>query len=145
MATTMPGRNGGTLIRPDKGETMNPNGRPRRTLRVILDEWEKQGIGRVSKEDVKHAYELVVHLSEDKMKEIMNDKEAPMLIRIVAKALLTRRGFDILESVLDRAHGKAEQKMNVSETTNVNEMLDKLEGKNIDKETIEDLKKQYGL
>ena len=109
MSKQVPARNGGTLTRPDKGETMNPNGRPRRTVRVILDEGEKQGIGRVSKEDVTHAYELVVNLTEDKMKHAMSDKDAPMLVRIVAKALLDKRGFDILETMLNRSQGKPAQ------------------------------------
>ena len=32
MAKQVPARNGGTLTRPDKGETMNPKGRPKGTI-----------------------------------------------------------------------------------------------------------------
>jgi IS30 family transposase len=40
VAKQVPARNGGTLTRPDKGETMNPNGRPKgaRSLSTILKE-----------------------------------------------------------------------------------------------------------
>lgn len=49
MAKQVPARNGGTLTRPDKGETMNPNGRPKKlpALDVLIAEVmgeEKDGI-----------------------------------------------------------------------------------------------------
>ena len=41
MAKQVPARNGGTLTRPDKGETMNPNGRPKgvRSMKSIIQEF----------------------------------------------------------------------------------------------------------
>ena len=110
MSKLVPQPHGGAINQNEKGDPVSPDvGRPRRTVRVILDEWEKQGVGRVSKEDVAQAYESVVNLPEDEMKEVMNDKKAPMLVRIVAKALLDRRGFDILETMLNRSQGKPKQ------------------------------------
>lgn len=49
MAKQVPARNGGTLTRPDKGETMNPNGRPKKlpALDVLIAEVmgeEKDGV-----------------------------------------------------------------------------------------------------
>ena len=113
MARQIPGRYGGTLNVPEHGDpSLNPKGRPRRTVRVIIEEWEKKGKGRVSKDDILHAYETVINLTEDEMKVTCNDKDAPMLIRIVAKALLEKHGFDMLEIMLNRAYGKPDQKIN---------------------------------
>ena len=41
MATQVPARNGGTLTRPDKGETMNPNGRPRKYVSQLKEQGYK--------------------------------------------------------------------------------------------------------
>ena len=111
MAKQVPARNGGTLTRPDKGETMNPHGRPRRAVREILNEWEKLGVRRVSKDDIMHAYETVINLTEKETEVISKDKDVPMLVRIVARALLEKRGFDMLEIILNRAYGKPDQKI----------------------------------
>ena len=38
-----------------------------------------------------------------------------MLNRIVAKAMLDKKGFDIVEKLLDRAHGKAKQNLDLNQ------------------------------
>lgn len=48
-------------------------------------------------------------LDELKIRELVEDMEQPMLLRIAGKALLTSKGFDIAQSMLDRAHGRARQ------------------------------------
>ena len=44
MAKQVPARNGGTLTRPDKGETMNPNGRPKvpKTIKEFIKTLENE-------------------------------------------------------------------------------------------------------
>lgn len=41
--------------------------------------------------------------------EIAGDKDKPMLARVVAKAILDKKGFDIVERMLDRSIGKPTQ------------------------------------
>jgi hypothetical protein len=90
-------------------ENINRNGRPRKMVSDIIDSLEKEGVKRVSKEQVKGAFELLLNLSEDQIKELVTDKEKPMLLRIVAKAMVSGKGFDIIEKMIDRTHGKAIQ------------------------------------
>ena len=100
---------GGEIHLLEKGETANPDGRPKTALRLLLDEWESQGRGKVSKADIDLAYLTALEMDEEEMKRAANDKTAPMLVRIACRQLLKDRGFDIMERMIDRTHGKSSQ------------------------------------
>jgi hypothetical protein len=93
-----------------KGQVLNPNGRPRKLFSDVLLELSKVGHGRVSNTQVAEAYEILIALKEKELIEWTNDKDRPMLLRIVGKALLSGKGFENIERILDRVHGKAIQK-----------------------------------
>jgi hypothetical protein len=63
-----------------------------------------------------------------KLKEMVNDKTKPMLIRILVKNMLWWKGFDIIEKMLDRWIGKATQKIEqeVKWDLHINPLEDKL-------------------
>ena len=105
----VPQKHGGAITRLEKGESGNPNGRPRITLRSVLIDLQAQGYERATTSDVKAIYEFMITLDEDKLKELVADKRQPMVTRIVGRALLDKRGFEQVEKMLDRAQGKAAQ------------------------------------
>lgn len=111
MATQVPARNGGTLTRPDKGEVMNPFGRPPMLLSTILKELKEAGYERVGPSNVAEAYELLLGLDKEHLVKATQDEKAPMIVRIVGAAMLSKRGGEMLEKMLDRAHGKAPQRI----------------------------------
>ena len=86
------------------------NGRPRRLLSKINIELENEGFERVKKSQILEAFELLLNLPESKVDEISKDIENPLFLRIVAKNIMTAEAADYIEKILDRAHGKAEQK-----------------------------------
>ncbi len=43
------------------------------------------------------------------LKSIAADEEQPMMLRIMAKRMLSNKAFEVLEKILDRIHGKASQ------------------------------------
>lgn len=98
------------------GESGNPNGRPPKLLSGIVTELQQEGFERVSASHVVEAYEVLINLNEAKIKAIIADSDAPMLLRIVGKAMLSPKGMEIVEKILDRAHGKAKQQTDL--TTN---------------------------
>lgn len=109
MAKQVPARNGGTLTRPDKGETMNPNGRPRKGIALVNHELEEKGIEPATKQDIEANYLSLINADQATLVEIAGDKKKPMLARVVAKAILDKKGFDIVERMLDRSIGKPKQ------------------------------------
>lgn len=96
-----------------KGQSGNPNGRPKKVFSTVLDSLKKKGYEKVSKSQVRDAYEYLVGIDEKQLKAIVTDIETPMLFRVVGKEILSKKGFEIIEKMLDRAHGKAAQTTNL--------------------------------
>ena len=49
----------------------------------------------------------MIQLTEAELKQFALDKTKPMLVRVIAKAMLDKKGFDVIEKMLDRGIGKA--------------------------------------
>lgn len=107
MGKKVPQKHGGTLDMIEPGEVRNPWGRPPKKLTTIFKEMKEAGFERVTKLDVLEAYEILLGQSEDGLKSIASGKDHPMIMRIVAKAMLSKKGTEMLERMLDRAHGRA--------------------------------------
>lgn len=105
-------QNSGTLTRPAKGETMNPKGRPPKLVTDVINELKAKGYKRVTTTDIAETYETLLNLSQEELVAKGQDVKAPMIVRILVKAMLSPRGFEIIEAMIDRAHGKASQTLN---------------------------------
>lgn len=93
-----------------KGQSGNPDGQPRKVLSRINEELKKEGFEPASSGNVIEAYNLMINLPEEKIKQIIADATYPMIMRIVGKEMLGKGGPEMIEKMLDRAHGKAMQK-----------------------------------
>lgn len=106
----IPQPHGGALVRPKKGETPNPHGRPKKLVTTVLEDLKKQGYSRVGPDQVREAMETLINLPKDELLEIANgDSGHPMLVVIAARGLCSKKGWEVLSGLLDRAHGKAKQ------------------------------------
>ena len=45
---------------------------------------------------------------------MIQDKAKPMSLRIVGKAMMTAKGWEVLQAMLDRAHGRARQQVDMA-------------------------------
>jgi len=104
----------------EKGETANPNGRPRKTINSVNKELEEQGIKPATANEIKDIYLRLINMEMAELKKLVEDLKQPALIRIVGKKILSDKGFDIIDKMLDRAIGKAQQAVDV--TTNGKEL-----------------------
>lgn len=100
---------GGKVYQMEKGETLNPNGRPPKVLTKVLEELREAGYQNVKVANVVEAYELLFGLDQKKIEEVVSDVKQPMIMRIVGKAMLSKKGTEMLEKMLDRAFGKPKQ------------------------------------
>lgn len=101
-----------------KGDIPNPLGaRARKSpLADFLRNCEEaRGMAMPKSEDVAKTYVFIATLNEEKLKELLKDKEQPMMIRIIARGVLDKKGIDILEKIVNRAYG-AQQRLDI--TTN---------------------------
>lgn len=105
---------GGELHVLQKGETANPNGRPKKVVAKVVADLLEEGYDNVSRSQIVDAFEILLNLDEERLKEIVKDSAQPMLFRITAKQLLSDKGFSILKDLLDRAHGRPNQAVDVT-------------------------------
>lgn len=117
MGEIIPQPHGGAIYRASKWETRNPNGRPRKGVSYVNHELQKLGYEPAQKQDIQETYIQMIQLSEQELKAIGTDKKQPMLVRVLAKAILNpTKWFDNIERMLDRAVGKPQQKDDLNVT-----------------------------
>lgn len=112
MAILIDGLNGGKIQIYEKGESGNPNGRPKRGVSKTIKDLSELGIEWVKARDVSEIYEKLMNCTREELREIIENPEQSIITIITAKGLLDeRQGFFIVREMLDRVHGKAVQKV----------------------------------
>ena len=95
---------------------INRKGRPRRLVSNIIEELKEKGVERVSQTDVKDTFLMLINLEIAELESMVNDKDQPVLVRIVGKEMLGGKGFDVIEKMLDRAIGRPDSKIDLTST-----------------------------
>ena len=88
-----------------KGTSGNPKGRPKKFVSQVLSELLKKG-EKVTKNTIVDIYQVMISLTKDDLLSIAKDERKPFIYRVVAKEMLGKRGFDVIEIMLNRANGK---------------------------------------
>ena len=94
-----------------KGESGNPNGRPKKTFTKFIEEIKQEGYEPVTKSMIHEAIQAILGLDEKKLANLIKDMDHPMILRIVAKAMLEKDGFFTVEKLLNRSHGTSTSKI----------------------------------
>ena len=95
-------------------QNINRKGRPRKMIADVIAELEKQGIKAATKPDIQDIYMRLINIEIPELEQIVKNTAQPVLVRIVGKNILSGKGFDIIEKMLDRSIGKAEQKTDIT-------------------------------
>lgn len=106
----------------EKGDTTN-GGRPPKLLSTITAELKAKGYERATANQVADAFETLMNVPQDELAKMVKDEKAPMSLRIVGKAMLTAKGWEVLQAMLDRAHGKAKQQLQVDNKGEMNHAI----------------------
>lgn len=85
----------------------------------MIKEFEDAGLFVPSPIEISKIYMYIATLKEEELKQTLQNKDLPMMTRIIAKGVLDRKGLDVLESIINRAYGK-EQRIDI--TTNGKEI-----------------------
>ena len=97
----------------EKGDPGGP-GRPPKLLSTITAELKSKGYERATANQVADAFETLMNVPQNELANMVKDEKAPMSLRIVGKAMLTAKGWEVLQAMLDRAHGKARLSMDMT-------------------------------
>ena len=87
-------------------QNINRNGRPRKLISDVIAQLEEQGIKPATKPDIQDVYMRLMNVEIPELEQIVKDSTQPVLVRIVGKSVLSGKGFDIIEKMLDRSIGK---------------------------------------
>ena len=111
MAKQVPAKNGGTLTRPDKGETMNPNGRPKKYVTLLKDSGYKLS-------EINDTIQVLMSMTIDELKEVYENPTGTILEKTVANAMvksLQKGSLYSLDTLLTRIYGKPKETANITQ------------------------------
>ena len=97
-------------------QNINSTGANRKSIASVNLELEAKGIKAATKNDILDCYMRLINLDLEELGSMINDKKQPAMIRIVGKAILSGKGFDVIEKVLDRGIGKPQNSFDVAVT-----------------------------
>lgn len=101
-------------------QNINRTGANRKLVSSVVKELNEKGVEQVTPVQIVGLFQSLLNLTEPELKTIINDPQQPMLNRIVAKNMLDKKGFEIIERMLDRVHGKAMTTVEQKIETNIN-------------------------
>ena len=106
------GKNGGKVNRFEKGETGNPNGRPKKLVSSLIAQLKEEGYEGVTNGQISDVISLLLNLEKDRVKQLAEDAKQPIYVQRISRRLVTatdKEIGDFIDRQLDRAHGKPKQ------------------------------------
>jgi hypothetical protein len=110
MASQVPTRNGGTLTRPAKGETMNPNGRPRKYVSILKDAGYKLS-------EINDTIQNMMAMRVEELNEVYKNQDTTILEKTIAGAMIKSMkngSLYSLDTLLTRVYGKPKETTSVT-------------------------------
>jgi hypothetical protein len=96
---------GGALVRAEKGETANPNGRPKKFTTLMKEEGYKLS-------EVNDSIQAIMAMDEQEIKKVLKNEGATMLEKTVAKAIIKsyeKGSLYSMDTLLSRVYGKPKE------------------------------------
>jgi hypothetical protein len=110
MAKQIKQEHGGSLTRPEKGETMNPNGRPRKYVSLLKDAGYKLS-------EINDTIQTMMAMDIQELKGVYENPQATILEKTIASAMrksLEKGSLYSLETLLTRVYGKPKETAEVT-------------------------------
>lgn len=110
MPRAIKGKNGGTLIVPNKGETNNPNGRPRKYVSLLKEQGYKLS-------EVNDCIQAIMAMDMEELKSVWDNPKATILEKTIANALrksLEKGSLYSIDTLLNRVYGKPKETSQVT-------------------------------
>lgn len=106
-----------------KGESGNPEGRPRKSFATINAELKAKGITKLSKSDLLDAYALIFNSTEEDLVDIAKDKNTPYALKIIILELNDKRTrAKAMQDYRDYTFGRATENIEVNNSVTIFEL-----------------------
>jgi len=110
MAKQIKQEHGGSLTRPEKGETMNPNGRPRKYVSLLKEQGYKLA-------EVNDCIQAIMSMDMQELKSVWDNPKATVLEKTIAGALrksLEKGSLYSIDTLLTRVYGKPKETAHIT-------------------------------
>lgn len=98
-----------------KGESGNPNGRPKKSFSSINAQLKKEGVEPLKKSDLIDAYKIIFNTSEARLKEIAKDEETPFAMRLIILELKDKKArARALQDYRDYSFGRPKESVDMN-------------------------------
>ena len=135
--------NAGKSTFAERKQDINRTGLNRKSIASVNLELEKKGCKAANKQDIVDCYLRLINIDLPELTKMIKDDKQPAMIRIVGKAILSGKGFDIIEKMLDRGIGKPDSKLTLDGGINVTNKQEYSEFSTEDLKAIEEISKKY--
>ena len=115
MAKAIKQAHGGVLNVLQKGETANPNGRPRKYVSMLKEQGYKLA-------EINDSIQVLMSMNEKELEGVAKNNEATVLEKTVAKAILKSMNNGSLysmDTLLSRVYGKPKEQVDVQADTRI--------------------------
>lgn len=105
MPREIKGRNGGTLKVPLKGETANPNGRPKKYITTLRESGYKLS-------EINDTIQVMMQMNLDELKDVFDNTNSTILEKTLANAMfksLKKGSLYSIDTLLTRVYGKPKE------------------------------------
>lgn len=115
MPRKIAGKNGGTLVVPNKGETNNPNGRPKKYVTLLREQGYKLS-------EVNDTIQTIMAMDMNELKAVWDNPKATILEKTIANALMTslkKGSLYSIDTLLSRVYGKPKETSQVQQDSRI--------------------------
>lgn len=96
-------------------QNINRTGLNRKLISSVNVNLENLGYKEATKNDILSCYLRLIQLPIPELESMVRDNSQPALVRIVGKEILSGKGFDVIEKILDRGIGKPTQNVEMKQ------------------------------
>lgn len=100
-------------------QNINRKWPPRKGISLVNAQMVAEGYAPATKQDIEATYMSILQLDQEGLEAKLKDKKLPMLVRILAWNLLSKKWFEVSERMLDRGIGKAKENVAVAGSVDV--------------------------
>lgn len=121
-------------------QNINRTGLNRKLISSVNVNLENLGYKEATKNDIISCYLRLIQLTIPELESMVRDNSQPALVRIVGREILSEKGFDVIEKILDRGIGKPTQNVEMKQIQDKD--MTPEETRNFVLSTLKELKKR---
>lgn len=108
-------------------------------INEIRQNLKAAGIPPATATDIRAVYRQMINMTISELKAMGKDEDAPAFTRVVAAAILSRKGFEVIESMLNRSIESLPEQVDI---TSKGKRLQQIDYSKLSKEALKEIVSQ---